>query len=211
MKTLLAAIIALVALTFSATAQMENKPMGRPDGNHHQGMKQRGMMMHQLNLTEAQKTQMKSINMDFRTQMQELKKQDNMTVKEFNARKEALQQDRKSKTMAILTDEQKNKMQAMKKDRQDKMKMMQTKHIERMQSQLNLTTDQSTKLKAKNDELNQKMDAIRNNSALPQDQKRTQMQQLRQERKAYMESILTEDQKKKMEEMKSKRMGNKPS
>jgi Spy/CpxP family protein refolding chaperone len=210
MKTLLTAIIAIAALSFSATAQ-EQKPMGKPNGAHHQGMKQRGMLMQQLNLTEAQKTQMKAINMDFKTKMEELKKQDNITVKEFNARKEALQAERKNKTMALLTDEQKGKMEALKKEKQDKMKMMQAKHIERMQSNLNLSNDQVTKLKAKNDELDQKMNALKSNTSLPLDQKRAQMQQIRQERKAFMESILTDDQKKKMEEMKSKRMANKPS
>jgi cell division protein ZapA (FtsZ GTPase activity inhibitor) len=88
---------------------------------------------------------------------------------------------------------------------------MQAKHIERMQSKLNLSNDQVTKLKAKNDELDQKMNALKSNTSLPLDQKRAQMQQIRQERKAFMESILTDDQKKKMEEMKSKRMANKPS
>ena len=201
MKALITGIIAIAALTFSATAQVERKHMdGQGKGQHH-GMKDKGKMMHDLNLTEAQKQQMKTINMDFKTKMQDLKKQDNMTVKEFNARKAALMQDRKTKTMAILTDEQRNKMETLKKDRQDKMQQMQSKHFDKMQSQLGLTGDQTTKLKAKNDELNQKMEAIRNNTTLTQDQKRDQMRQLGQERKAYMESILTADQKKKMEEM----------
>lgn len=206
MKTLLTGIIALAAFTFSATAQMDKKPMDREGkGQHHQGMKEKGKMMQELNLTEAQKTQMKSINMDFRNKMQELKKQDNITVKELNERKATLMQERKSKTMAILSNEQKEKMETLKKDRQEKGKMMETKHLDRMQSKLNLTNDQSAKIKAKNDELRQKMTSIRENSSLTQDQKKDQMQQLRQERKSYMESILTADQKKKMEEMKSKR------
>jgi Spy/CpxP family protein refolding chaperone len=206
MKQLLTGIIALAAFTFSANAQVERKPMdNQGKGGHHEQMKGRGGLSQELNLTDAQKTQMKAINMDFKTKMQDLKKQDNMTVKEFNAKKAALAEDRKNKVMALLTDEQRNKMQTLKKDKQDKMQMMQAKHFDRIQSQLGLTSDQATKFKAKNDELNQKMAEIRNNSSLTQDQKRDQMQQLRQDRKAFMESILTADQKKKLEEMKSKR------
>jgi hypothetical protein len=209
MKKLLTGIIALAAFAFSASAQVERKPMdGQGKGQHH-GMKERGNLVRELNLTDAQKTQMKSVNMDFKTKMQDLKKQDNMTMKEFNGRKAALLADRKNKVMGLLTDEQKSKMETLKKDRQDKMQMMQTKHFDKMQIQLGLTADQSSRLKTKNDELRQRMETIRNNTGLTQDQKRDQMQQLRQERKTYMESLLTADQKKKMEEMKSKREGGK--
>jgi Spy/CpxP family protein refolding chaperone len=206
MKTLLAVIVTLSLYTFSASAQVERKPMGDHHGMKGGHMHARQHMMKELNLTEAQRSQMKDINKDFKTKMEDLKKQDNMTVKEFNSRKAALALERKNKVNALLTTEQKDKMEGMKKERQDKMKQMQTKHMDRMKAELNLSDDQSAKLKAKNEELGNKMMAIRNNSALTQDQKKDQMKALKEERKTYMESILTADQKKKMEEMKSKRM-----
>lgn len=55
------------------------------------------MEMQQLNLTDAQKQQIKSIDEDFRIRLQALNKNDNKKVKDQRAQRELLMQERKNK------------------------------------------------------------------------------------------------------------------
>src|SRR5450759_5326762 len=106
MKKIIAGLFAIAAFTFSASAQNQNNPDGqkkwdRQAQGYHKGMG----VMEKLNLTDAQKQQMKSINEDFKTRMQALNKNDNMMVKDFKAQRGSLMQERKNKISAILTPE----------------------------------------------------------------------------------------------------------
>src|SRR5689334_13895160 len=107
MKKIITGIFAIAAFTFSAAAQDQNNDQKKWDKDGHQHMRDgRGMHgMEQLNLTESQKQQMKTINEDFRSKMQALNSNDNILVKDQKARREALMQDRKNKISAILTPE----------------------------------------------------------------------------------------------------------
>lgn len=74
---------------------------------HHGGM----MDMKALNLTEDQKTQFKTQNESFRKKMEELKKNDNITVKDWKSKAENLRKEHKSKIDGILTSEQKAQLE----------------------------------------------------------------------------------------------------
>ena len=77
-----------------------------------------------------------------------------------------------------------------------------------MFDELNLTADQKEKMKALREDNMQKMDAIKSNSSLSEDQKAEQMKTLRQGQKKSMDAILTEDQKAKMKQLRNERMKN---
>ena len=117
MKKILAGLLAIASFTFSANAQEQhNMDRGKTwnkdgMGNHmrHHG---KGMMaMQKLNLTDAQKQQMKLIHEEFKNKFQALNKNDNMMVKDFRAQKESLLQERKNKIEAILTPEQRTQFE----------------------------------------------------------------------------------------------------
>lgn len=77
------------------------------------------------------------------------------------------------------------------------------KHDRRkMMSELNLTSDQKTKLKEMRMANKQKKDAIMNNSSLSETQKREQLKDLHKEHAKGLENVLTDDQKAKMKSMK---------
>jgi Spy/CpxP family protein refolding chaperone len=78
---------------------------------------------------------------------------------------------------------------------------------EKMAKELGLTDAQRTELKAFHAQQKTKMDAIRNNDQLTQDEKRAQMKSLKEERKAKMDSILTADQKTKLQELRKEHRG----
>ena len=216
MKKILLSIIAIAIITFSVDAQTKrnnaekqnrtekngNAKMGH--GKHHQKMNHH-KMDDKLNLTEAQRQQMKSINMDFKNRMQELKKNDNMTVKDFNTKKEALMQERKQKTQALLTPEQKNQMKHFKNEKSDKREIESAKRMEKMQTNLGLSNDQVAKMKAQKEIYKSRTVAIKNNQSISTEQKKEQLKALREERKNSFKSFLTPEQLQKLEAMKNKR------
>ena len=77
---------------------------------------------------------------------------------------------------------------------------------EQMLKDLNLTDAQKEQFKKNNEEMRPKMEALRGNTTLSQDEKRTQMKALREEQKAKMDALLTPDQKVKFEEARKKMM-----
>jgi Spy/CpxP family protein refolding chaperone len=195
MKKLIGSLLALTLIVSAAQAQ-EQKMEGR-HGRHHQ----KEMFAKQLNLTEDQKKQLKDIRADAKKQMADLKKNDNITVKEFNSRKDAIGKQQHEKMLALLTPDQKAQMEKMKQDRIAKGKERSQRGIEKMKTQLNLTDDQVGKLKASHEAFAAKAKDIRNNSTLTQDQKKEQFKDLAKQQREETKSILTKEQIQKMQEL----------
>lgn len=88
----------------------------------------------------------------------------------------------------------------MKKDQISKM------HRGDAMNDLNLTPDQQEKMKKMREDSRVKMEGIRNNTSLSDDQKGEQMKALHQEQRKNMEAILTDEQKTKMKEARKQEM-----
>ena len=110
-------MVALVVTTIKA-----QEPRDREHRNH-QMMKRhhRGETFKNLNLTQDQKVQFQSLNEEHRKQMAELRKNDNITVKEWNSKKDALQKDHREKIQTLLTPEQRTQLEKEKLERKAKM------------------------------------------------------------------------------------------
>ena len=199
MKKLLILLIAIFALTVTANAQGKMGKIGHH--KHHQ----KGMMAKQLNFSEDQKNQAKTINDDFRKQMQELNKKENITVKEMRDKKSALLKERKSKMNRLLTAEQKTKIVQLKAEQKVKNQERMTKHLDKMKTNLNLSDDQVSKIKAQRSATQAKAEKIRKNESLSREQKKEQMMALKAEAKAQNQKIFTPEQLKKREEMRKNR------
>ena len=202
MKKVLIPLIAIFAITFTASAQ--NK-MGNKGHQHHKHEK--GMMAKELNFSNAQKAQAKQINDDSRKKMQELNKQENITVKEMRTRKAAIQKDRKIKMDGLLTAEQKTKMTQLKAEHKAKKEEGYAKRMDKMKTNLGLSDDQVSKLKAQREANHAKAEKIKSNESLSQEQKKEQMMALKNDAKEQNKKIFTPDQLKKMEEMKKNHEG----
>lgn len=123
MKKIIAGLFAIAAFTFSAVAQDQTtdgqKKWNKEGRGHHKGHD--GMKaMEQLNLTDAQKTQIKSINEDFKTRLHALHQNDNILVKDQKEQRKALMTERKNKISAILTPEQKTQLEQMRQKHEGK-------------------------------------------------------------------------------------------
>jgi Spy/CpxP family protein refolding chaperone len=165
--------------------------------NHHGGAN----MFEKLNLTDTQKAQVKSINEDFRKQMKDLESKENITVKEQRDRKDALRKAHQDKIQALLTADQKTQLYQLKADGEKRRAEMSEKHLSMLKEKLSLTDAQVSTIKSKQATTKSKMDAILRNDALQGSERKDQMTALREEMKKNVESVLTPEQKTKMEEL----------
>ncbi len=212
MKKIIAGLFAVAAFTFSAAAQdpTDQKKHGREQGFH----KMHDGPMEKLNLTDAQKQQMKSINEDFRNRMQALHQNDNILVKDMKAQQKSLMDERNSKISSILTAEQRTQFEQFKKQhegmdrmrgqRDGKFEGRDGRNMGSLKESLGLSDDQVSKIKAGNESFREKAKSIQQNQSLSADQKRSQFESLQKEREASLKSYLTADQISKLEQMKSK-------
>jgi Spy/CpxP family protein refolding chaperone len=195
MKKLIGSIFALTLFVSASQAQDRNE-------HRHQGrFHQKEMLTKDLNFSEDQKKQLKEINADVKKQMADLEKNDNITVKEYRTRKEAIKKDQQQKFQALLTPEQKSKLNKMKEERIAKAKERNARGLERMKTNLNLSDEQFSKLKASHDAFASKAKDIRSNESLTMDQKKDQFKALAEQQKEETKSILTPEQLEKMKQM----------
>jgi Spy/CpxP family protein refolding chaperone len=203
MKKIIVVMISLVGFIFSINAQDFSKKK-----IHHQPNRS-AMMLNELNLTTAQKEQMKANQESYKKQMIELNKNVNITVKESRDRKEALHKEQKEKMMNLLTADQKNKLAQLKKDREAKHEMEAAKRLDKMKTNLNLSDDQVAKINAARQATQAQLKAIKENDQLSRTEKREQLIALKEQNKDSFKNILTPEQISKLEEMKKIRMDKK--
>jgi len=114
MKKVLAGFAIMMALATGAQAQDSVSHKTHNFRHHHKEMYKN------LNLTDEQKQEVKKLNTDFRAKMEELKKQDHLSVKEMNEKKSALFNERQTAFKNVLNDEQKTKFDAQQKQFKDR-------------------------------------------------------------------------------------------
>jgi Spy/CpxP family protein refolding chaperone len=197
-KSMVCTLGLLLALTGVGFAQqIPGRPDGPPPPPHHARKGGPGHMpMKELNLSDAQKESFKKQRSEFKQRMDALKKEENITVKEWKSRMENLRKENQSAMQNILTPEQKEKMKSMR-GKAGEMQM------QGMKERLNLTDDQAVQLKKQQSATQKQMQAIRENASLSTEQKREASKKLMKEQKESMEKLLTEEQKKKFKEMRS--------
>lgn len=161
--------------------------------------------MKELSLTEAQQSQMKQMRKNYRSKMDDLEKNDKITLKEYRSRQAGLQKEMKTNMQSVLTPEQKTKMDDMRQQRSTEMETRMQKRLDRMKTSLSLSDDQYGQLKSKQQNMRSRISSIRENESLSFDQKRRQVRALKEEEMNEMGSVLNADQQKKLDEMKGKR------
>lgn len=201
MKKIMIGLMAVILLSVSAHAQEKRVIKSR----HFTRKQHHGMMMKQLNLSMDQQKQAKDIRLDFRNKMQELNKNESITVREFRDNRAKLIKEQRSKMAAILTPEQKDKLSQLRAAARSKRAMHFANHLNRLKTTLALTNEQVDQLKANREAMQSKMRSIRENESLTREQKRDQLIALKTETKNQHDRIFTGEQLKKMEEMKKKR------
>ncbi|MEP7251801.1 MAG: hypothetical protein ABI683_05450 [Ginsengibacter sp.] len=211
MKKYLIVLSALTIVTVSVNAQTKRSTDETTTAHHYQKDGKRhghanGMMMKDLNLSDAQKQQAKSLRDEYKTQHTQLDaNKASMSQEDYKAKKMALRSEQKSKFESILTADQKSKMADMKSQQMAKRSEMGEKRMDKMKTNLKLTDDQVAKLKSQHESFASEAKSIRDNTSLTEEQKKQSIMDLRKRSQEDQKSILTAEQLQKKEEMKSKR------
>lgn len=158
-----------------------------------------------LNLTDEQKEKFKTMNQDFRQKLNDLKKQDNLTVKEYRERMETLHKDHMTQFQSILTPEQRTQMEKDKEGLRARAEEHGKKRLARMKQELNLTDEQSAKMEENRKATAEKIRATRENSSLSDEQKREQVRDLMKQQKETIKSVLSKEQLEKLKETRKQR------
>jgi len=201
MKKIALSIVALLTLSFSLMAQPKMDKKGDKPQSHKRGFdKMKGFKG--IDLSDAQKAQLKEQNDAIKKQMDALNANDKITMGEYRKQKAALDAKRKQNFENILTAEQKAKMAESKVQMQKKHEQKAEAHINKLKEKLSLTDAQVAQLKANNDAIAAKSKAIRENKTLSEEQKKQQMKAVMADRKASLEKVLTAEQLEKMKSFK---------
>jgi periplasmic protein CpxP/Spy len=207
MKKTLLTLLAFSAITISAAAQeQQTQPVGPHQHTQCDRSHEHGMGMQALNLTADQKAKLKAYDHSFRTQMDSLRKNEDITVRQSRDQEYALRQQRKANFESILTADQKAKLKQLKDDRMAQHDSTMSRHLDRMKTKLGLTDEQVAQIKAQHDAIREKIISIRENDSLTREQKEEQLSSIKNEGKDGFKKILTPDQLNKLEEMKKARM-----
>lgn len=205
-------LLVLAATTLLTTALMAQRPhqgpgprQGRP------GMEKVGpgrqMAFDDLNLTEAQKTQLKTLQESFRQKMKELNANENLTVKDQRDQRFALARAHKQQVDQVLTPDQKATLESKRKEQQQKMQEMGEQRWQKLATELQLTEAQKQALTTARTTHRSNMQQIQQNESMSRSQKQAALQAEQQKHKQVMESTLTEAQRNQWKEMQQHRPG----
>jgi Spy/CpxP family protein refolding chaperone len=200
MKKLVTMFAGMLLLVFAVAAQDLDKSKSKHKGKHHTKT-----FMKELNLSDAQRAELKKINTDFKTKMSDLKKNENITVGEQKEKKATLVKEHKEAFDKVLTAEQKDKLAELRKERMEGRKEFAAKRAEKMKSQVNLTDEQTAKIKSLQDDYKSKMTTLRTDESKTKDQKKEELTKLRKQYREDLNNVLTAEQKEKMKTQHSRK------
>ncbi len=213
MKKLLILVAALFLITGFAMAQQADSSQhhsftGRGFGGKRMAMNHRRAfnMASKLQLTDAQKQQMKTVNDDYHKQLTALQANDKLSLGDYKTQLAALRKSRKDQVSNILTDDQKKMVADRKQNMQINMQARSAGNLERMKLKLGLSDDQVAKIKTQREQLHSQVKELRENTSLLPEQKRDQMKTLFAQQKDELKSVLTPEQLSKLESMKKQHM-----
>jgi Spy/CpxP family protein refolding chaperone len=107
MKKVLLGIMA-IAISFASIAQSESKDQKHHrKGGHKEYRHKGGKGFEDMNLTEDQKSKLKSINENFRTQVQSLRQDKSLSDEAQMQKRKSLHEEHRAQILALLTPEQK--------------------------------------------------------------------------------------------------------
>ena len=194
MKKIVLGLVAF-ALGFTSMAQTTDSASSA-DREFHRRHKLQGQNFDRLNLTTDQKAQIKTLNQSLRQQIEDLNKNTNLSTNDLKEKRETLIKEHREKIAAILTPAQRQQAREMRKEfgNEDKGEKK-GKKFEEMTKDLNLTPEQTAKMKELNSTFRNNIQSIRKNTALTREEKKEQMKSLMKKHKEDMETLLTNEQK----------------
>ena len=200
--------LASLACSVSAPSAPGNCPA--PAGPGEQGGKHGNHdPLSKLNLTDAQKAQVKPIMEKAWTDMKAVRDVTTLNPEQKEQKTEAIRQNTDEQLKAILTPEQFQKLQANRPERKEGGKEGEHRpHIPF--EKLNLSDEQKARVKPIMEKAREDMNAIHDDTTLSPEQKREKASAVKENVDEQLKSILTPEQYQKFQEMKAEHKGKRP-
>jgi hypothetical protein len=171
--------------------------------------KQAEKMKTELGLDEVQFNAVKAINEEYANDLSQLRRDSTLSKEEKHKQMRTFHHEREAAFKKVLTEEQHKKLAANRSEQANKHRARIAKHqgahTDRIQKELSLTEDQASKLDAINKEFGQKFRVLRSDSTMAEIDRKSKTKQLKDEYQSKIKSVLTEEQLKKWETLKSER------
>lgn len=187
--------VALLIMSVATLKAQDEKPFPGKVKDHR-------VMTPKLNFSEEQRQKMEFLHQEFKKQMMDLKKNEDITVKEYRNRMEALRKAHQEQVRSLFTNEQKSQIEKARLERKAKHEERMKEEMTKMKTRLDLNDDQARKISENRKAMAEKLKSIHENEAITREQKKEQFKSLKEKQKSEMKSILTEEQLEKMKEMK---------
>jgi Spy/CpxP family protein refolding chaperone len=174
-------------------------------GHHH---RHHGMALSKtLNFSDQQKLQLQTMRQDFRKKMDDLNKNESITVKAMRDQKAALIREQRTAFQNLLTPEQKNKLDDMRKHMAQKRQEMASRRIDKMKEKLSLSDEQTAKIKTLDSQFRENLKKNKENTSLDRTAKKEAFIEMFKQHKEELQGILTPEQLNKLQEWKKERTG----
>ena len=161
-----------------------------------------------LHFTSEQRAKLRTLNSQFKEKSEALYKQDDLTLREYKSQLLALQKDRKTQMKNLLTPEQNASIERRKKQVQEEMQIKAAANLERLKIKLNLSDDQTAKIKSQQNNFRAQIIAVRQNDDLLAYQKKDMLKALLAKRKDAIKSVLTPEQASQFEKIHKQNFGD---
>ena len=189
-KTILAVAALLIgSVVFQAAAQHHT------GHNKQKGHEKREHFAKKLNLSDEQKAKAQTLNHEFKKERKALMQNEELTVKQQRDQLFALRKNERAAIENLLTDEQKTAMKKMHSEGKDR----QSKHLKMMEEKLSLTQEQVKQLQGLHAQHGKEMEALKN--ANTRQEHMALQKQMKEQRKASLEKVLTKEQVEQLEKM----------
>ena len=207
MKQLITATIAFLLITVAANAQKRkcgNETNGNHKGNHKKEMAEK------LQITDAQKTKIKTIKEQTKKDKTALEANNSMTLGDYKAKKATLEQNKATAIKNVYTPEQTKQLETLKADKKAKHEAKQQQKFAALQQKANLTPTQVSMYTKNKENASVAIGKIKQNTTLTKAEKHQQIKAVKQENKQSFLSSLTPEQKLQVETMKKEKGKRKP-
>jgi hypothetical protein len=143
-----------------------------------------------LGLSDAQVDTLKSFDAAFKRKMETIRKDATLKEEDKKVKMKVLREEKRANMKKVLTEEQYKKFISQRSENRKP-------DYEKLKTDLGLTNAQVDSLKAFDITFKKKLDELRNNSTLKEEDKKVKMKELHEAKKANMKKVLTEEQYKK--------------
>lgn len=195
-------LLSTVAITLGLLCMSATPALAKHKGHKHR--KGHARILAKLDLSAAQKQELKALRKSFRQQKQSIHQDESLSKAQKKEALFDLRKSKKSQLNALLTPAQKRKHRDLRDARREKKR---SKRVAKLSKKLDLTPSQKLEVSEILERANRRGKGIHNQDNLSFQEHKAQIKNHRKSTRKELEAVLTQEQKEKFSAIKKKRRG----